>query len=164
MITMIAAVDKNNAIGNDNNLLCCIPEDMKRFKNITTGHTIIMGRKTFESLHGILKNRTHVVITKNKLFKVRDKNVIVVHSIEDVLSMLKEDEEYFIIGGESIYRQFMPYAEKMHITFINYEFEADTFFPSIDYKDWIVRESIDGKVDNNTMFYYKFVTLKRKHN
>lgn len=161
MVTIIAAVDKNNAIGNNNGLLCRIQEDLERFKNITMGHTIIMGRKTFESMPQVLANRKHIVITRNKYFKVQDDSVIISHSVEEVLSFLKEKEEYFVIGGESIYRQFMPYTDKMYLTFIDYEFKADTFFPSIDYKNWTVIESIDGKMDENITFDYKFLTLRR---
>lgn len=161
MISIIAAVAKNNAIGKDNKLLWHLPEDLKRFKEITLGHTIIMGRKTFESLPKILPGRNHIVITRNKAFKVENKRVTVVNSIEEAMELLKEEGEYFVIGGEKIYKQFLPFADKMYITFIEEEFHGDVFFPDIDYTVWRIVESIACTESNKNTLSYRFTTLER---
>ncbi|WP_010233487.1 dihydrofolate reductase [Clostridium arbusti] len=161
MFTIIAAVAKNNAIGKDNKLLWHLPEDLKRFKKITTGHTIIMGRKTFESLPKVLPDRHHIVITRNKSFKVEDNRVTVVNSIEDLLDLLKKNEEYFVIGGAEVYKQLLPYVEKIYLTSIDKEFNADAFFPDIDYKAWSVVEKTEYQKNGKNLLPYRFITLKR---
>jgi dihydrofolate reductase len=161
MITIIAAVAKNNAIGKDNKLLWHLPEDLKRFKKITTGHTIIMGRKTFESLPKVLPDRHHIVITRNKSFKVEDNRVTVVNSIEDLLDLLKKSEEYFVIGGAEVYKQLLPYVEKIYLTSIDKEFNADVFFPDINYKAWSVVEKAEYQKNDKNSLPYRFITLKR---
>lgn len=161
MFTIIAAVSKNNAIGKDNKLLWHLPEDLKRFKKITTGHTIIMGRKTFESLPKVLPDRHHIVITRNKSFKVEDNRVTVVNSIEDLLDLLKKNEEYFVIGGAEVYKQLLPYVEKIYLTSIAKEFNADAFFPDIDYKAWSVVEKTEYQKNGKNLLPYRFITLKR---
>lgn len=161
MLTIIAAVAKNNVIGKDNKLLWHLPEDLKRFKEITTGHTIIMGRKTFESLPKVLPDRHHMVITRNKAFKVEDSRVTMVNSIGELLSSLKKDEEYFVIGGEEIYSQLLPYAERMYITTVDGEFNGDAFFPNIDYKAWTVVEKTEYQQNDKNLLPYRFITLKR---
>lgn len=164
MLSIIVAVAKNNAIGIENGLLCKLPNDLKRFKEITIGHTIIMGRKTFESLPNILPSRHHIIITRNKFFKVQDDRVTVVHSIEDILSCLNDREEYFVVGGEEIYRKLLPYAEKLYLTIVDHKFEADSFFPEIDYSQWKVVEKISGIQDDENSLIYSFVTLKKEVN
>lgn len=161
MLTIIAAAARNNAIGNNNRLLWHLPEDLKRFKEITTGHTIIMGRKTFESLPGLLPDRYHIVITRNESFNVEDERVTVAHSIEEVLCSLKDEEEYFIIGGGEIYSQFLPYAEKIYLTAVDEEFQADTFFPDIDYTKWKVAEKIECTQKDKNSLPHTFITLNR---
>jgi len=157
-ISIIAAItEKNSGIGKDNKLLWHIPEDLKRFKEITTGHAVIMGEKTFESLGKPLSNRTNIVISDNPNYNPQ--NVIIVGSIGESLEKAKkiEKEEIFICGGGSIYRQFMPLADKLYLTVVEGNFEADTFFP--DYSDFkkVVKEEkgSDGK------YNYKFVELIR---
>ncbi|AGK97221.1 dihydrofolate reductase [Clostridium pasteurianum] len=164
MIAIIAAVAKNNAIGKDNELLWYLPEDLKRFKKITIGHTIIMGRKTFQSLPKILPDRHHMVITRNKTFKVEDDRVTVVNSIEELLASLKEDEEYFVIGGADIYKQLLPYAEKMYITAVDDEFDGDVFFPDINHKDWRIVENTEQLQNSKNSLSYRFITFKRINN
>lgn len=161
MFTIIAAVAKNNAIGKDNKLLWHLPEDLKRFKKITTGHTIIMGRKTFESLPKVLPDRHHIVITRNKSFKVEDNRVTVVNSIEDLLDLLKKNEEYFVIGGAEVYKQLLPYVEKIYLTSIDKGFNADAFFPDIDYKAWSIVEKTEYQKNGKNLLPYRFITLKR---
>lgn len=164
MLTIIAAVAKNNAIGKDNKLLWHLPEDLKRFKEITMGHTIIMGRKTFQSLPKILPDRHHIVITRNKTFKVEDDRVTVINSIEELLALLKKDEEYFVIGGEEIYRQLLPYAEKMYITAVDDEFDGDVFFPDINHKVWKIVDNAEQLENNTNSLSYRFSTFKRINN
>lgn len=164
MLTIIAAVAKNNAIGKDNKLLWYLPEDLKRFKEITTGHTIIMGRKTFQSLPKILPDRHHIVITRNKKFSVEDNRVTVINSIEELLALLKKDEEYFVIGGADIYNQLLPYAEKMYVTILNDEFDGDVFFPKIDHRVWRIVDNDKQMKNNKTSSSYKFITFKRISN
>lgn len=140
MISIIAAIAENNAIGKDNKLLWHLPEDLKRFKELTTGNVIVMGQKTFESLPiKPLPNRTNIVITDDRKFKHED--IIKSYSIEAAVNrakkLAKKDGEIFIIGGGSIYKQFMDIADKLYITEVKLTFEdADTFFPRIHKTKW----------------------------
>jgi dihydrofolate reductase len=161
-ISIIVAIAKNNGIGKDNKLLCHIPGDLKRFKQITTGHTVIMGKNTFLSLPGgPLKNRNNVVISDNHLDHFE--GCITVFSIDEALCHCDNNQECFVIGGASIYRQFLPYASKLYLTLLNKSFEADTFFPEIDPGEWIEisREIqvIEGKHD----FDFEYIVLQRKN-
>jgi dihydrofolate reductase len=134
MITLIAAAAENNALGKDNQLVWHLPDDFKRFKQITSGHYIIMGRKTFESFPKPLPNRTHVIITRQKNYKVD--GCIVVNSIEDAIKSCPKDEEVFIIGGADIYSQSIDFADKIELTRVHANFEADAFFPEININQW----------------------------
>lgn len=129
-ISMIAAVAKNLAIGKDNKLLWHIPEDLKRFKELTKGHAVVMGNKTFESLGRPLPQRTNIVIAKDENYKAD--GCVVVHSLDDAIEAAKksESDEIFIIGGGSIYAQFLPRADKLYITKVDKEFDGDVFFPA----------------------------------
>lgn len=139
MITMIAAVGKNREIGKGNDLIWNLKDDKKFFRSTTSGHTIIMGRKTFESLNGLLPNRHHVVLTTNKEYA--PDGVEVVHSVDEVLEKYgKGDEECFIIGGGEIYKLFLPYAQKMYLTEIDDEcVDAEVFFPEFDKNSYDVK-------------------------
>ena len=159
MLSLIVAKAENNVIGKDNKLLWHLPEDLKRFKNLTTGHTIIMGRKTFESLGRVLPNRKHVVFTQNPNFKVDDANVKVVHSLSDIQEYVEDKNENFVIGGEKIYNLLMPYVNKMYITEIHKDFDGDTFFPNVDLESW--KETSREKM-NADDFDYDFVVYERK--
>lgn len=134
MITLIAAAAENNALGKDNQLVWHLPDDFKRFKQITSGHYIIMGRKTFESFPKPLPNRTHVIITRQKNYKVD--GCIVVNSIEDAIKVCPKEEEVFIIGGADIYNQSIDFADKIELTRVHANFEADAFFPKINLNHW----------------------------
>ena len=136
MLSIIVAKGKNNIIGKENKLVWSLPADMKRFRELTTGHVIIMGRKTFESLGKILPNRKHVVFTQNPDFKVDDENVQIVHSMLEIKEYIDNDEENFVIGGAMIYSLLMPHVTKMYVTEINKDFEGDTFFPKINLDIW----------------------------
>lgn len=156
-MNLIAAVDKNWAIGKNGDLLVSIPEDMKLFRAETTGKVIVMGRKTLESFPGgnPLKNRTNIVITQNPGY-VKE-GVTVCHSVEETLEELKnyKDEDIYIIGGGTIYRQFLPYCSTAHITKIDFAYEADTYFPNLD-KDanWKVTESSEEKTYFDLEYYF----------
>jgi dihydrofolate reductase len=142
----IVAVDKNWAIGYQNKLLVSIPADMRFFRDETTGKVVIMGRKTLETFPGgqPLKNRTNIVITRDPEFKVKD--AIVVHSVEEALEITKKyrTDDIYVIGGDSVYRQFLPYCNIAHITKIDYSYHADTYFPKLDQREeWVLAEESD---------------------
>ena len=134
MITLIAAAAENNALGKDNQLIWHLPDDFKRFKEITSGHYIIMGRKTFESFPKPLPNRTHVIITRQKDYSVEGS--IVVNSLERALGVCPNKEEIFVIGGADIYKQFIDFADKIELTRVHDDFEADAYFPEINLNKW----------------------------
>ncbi|MBE7722071.1 MAG: dihydrofolate reductase [Lacrimispora celerecrescens] len=133
-MNIIVAVDKNWAIGNQGQLLVSIPEDKKLFRDETMGKVIVMGRKTLESLPGKqpLYGRTNIVLTKNPDYKV--KGAVVCHSLTEAMEELGKypEEDCFIIGGQSIYEQFLPYCNTAHVTYIDYRYSADTYFPNLD--------------------------------
>ena len=134
MITIIAAAGSNNELGKDNDLVWHLPDDFKRFKKLTTGHHIIMGRKTFQSFPKPLPNRVHIVITRNTNY--HPEGAIIVHSMTEALELSKDDDQAFIIGGGEIYKLGMKIADKIELTRVNSSFEADTFFPEIPSDDW----------------------------
>lgn len=134
MIIAIAAIGMNNELGKDNQLIWHLPNDFKRFKTLTTGHYIIMGRKTFESFPKPLPNRTHVIITRQKNYTAE--NCIVVDSMKKAIAVCPKDEDVYIIGGGEIYKQSIDFADKLEITRVYHSFEADTFFPEIDTAKW----------------------------
>ena len=161
-MNLIVAVDKNWAIGNQNRLLVSIPADMKFFRETTMNKVVVLGRKTLESFpNGLpLKKRTNIVITRDKNYQVKD--AIVVHSVEEALKELEKysEEEIYVIGGESIYRQMLPYCKVAHVTKVNHAYDADTYFPNLDEKDeWVVT----GVSEEQTYFdlEYEFVRYER---
>lgn len=160
-ISIIVAIAENNAIGKGNKLLCHIPGDLTRFKRITAGHTVIMGKKTFESLPGgPLQGRRNIVISDNKDDKFED--CIMAYSINEALDMCEDIKENFIIGGGTIYKQFLKYTTKLYITKVYKTFEADSFFPELDYGEWeeIEREDLPSGKKND--FSYSYITYKRR--
>jgi dihydrofolate reductase len=159
-ISIIVAVAKNFAIGRNNDLLWHIPEDLKRFKRITLGHQVIMGRMTYLSLpFRPLKNRTNIVITDNPVESFD--GCITVHSIEEALNLCNENEESFIIGGGSVYRQFLPHCNKLYLTMVHKDFEADTFFPTLDLSQWKLVEKEDQDATRELGFSYSFLTFEK---
>jgi len=148
MITMIAAAGENNELGKNNDLVWHLPDDFKRFKQLTTGHHIIMGRKTFESFPKPLPNRTHVVITRDKNYVNND--AVIVHSLDEALLKSSVDEQPFIIGGGEIYKLGLEVADKIELTRVHGTFEADTFFPEFDRNHWeLVLEEKHPKDDRH---------------
>ena len=162
MLSIIVAKAKNNAIGKDNQLLWHLSDDLKRFKKLTTGHTIIMGRKTFESLGRVLPNRKHIVFTQNPDFKVNDENVEIVHSMLQIQEYIENQEEAFVIGGAIIYNLLMPYVKKMYVTEIDKEFDGDVFFPRIDEEKWKEISREKGPEDTGNNFTYEYVTYEKR--
>ena len=136
MISIIVAVAQNGVIGGENKLLWHISEDLQRFKRITSGHPVIMGRKTFESLGRPLPNRTNVVITRSRDYN--PEGVEVVHSLEEAVALFPPDEEIFITGGGEIYRQALPIADKFYLTVVKHDYDGDTRFPDWNESEWEV--------------------------
>lgn len=161
MLSIIVAVAKNNVIGKDNKLIWHIPADLKHFKDITTGHTIIMGRKTFESLGRILPNRKHVILCNDMELNIDNENVEVLEDVSMVKKYADSEEENFVIGGATIYRLLMPYADKLYITHINQEFDGDVTFPEIKKEEWKVVSSTKGIKDEQNPYDYEFVNYER---
>lgn len=160
MITMIAAAAENNALGKDNDLVWHLPDDFKRFKRLTSGHYIIMGRKTFESFPRLLPDRTHVIITRKEDYQ--PEGTIVVNSLEEALRVSKLDEQPFIIGGGEIYKMGMDVADRIELTRVHAEFEADTYFPEIDKNKWeLVKEQFHEK-DEKHDHSFTYLTYERK--
>lgn len=155
-ITIIAAIGENNELGLDNKLIWNIKEDLKRFKKLTTGHSIIMGRKTFESISKALPGRLNIVLTKNKNFKFKD--VSIASNIHEAIELTKDDEQPFIIGGSEIYSLFINMAQTIELTRVHNNFKADTFFPDINFGKWNKIYEEKFNLDN---LPYSFITYKK---
>ena len=160
MVTIMAAIAANNALGKDNQLIWHLPADLKRFKKTTLNHAVIVGRKTYESLGKPLPNRTNIIITRDKNYQVE--GCVIVNSLKEALKAAAEvDENPFILGGAEIYKQAMPLADKLDITFVHHQFEADVFFPEIDKTIWKETSRENFKADENNKYDYSFVTFER---
>jgi len=160
MKILIAATSLNYALGKDNKIIWHLPDDFKRFKELTSGHHIIMGRKTFESFPKPLPNRTHVVITRQK--KYHPKGCIVVNSIEAAFEICPKNEDVFLIGGAEIYELGLPFIDKIELTLINDNFEADAFFPKIDFTKWeLIKEEFHAK-DEKHAHEFSFQTFLKR--
>lgn len=157
MIILIAAAGENNELGKNNDLLWHLPDDFKRFKALTTGHYIIMGRKTFESFPKPLPNRTHIIITRNENYKVPE-GCHVVNSIEKALQACPENETVYVIGGGEIYKQSIGLADTIELTRVHHCFEADAFFPDIDPKKWKRTASEFHDKDEKHAYSFTFET------
>jgi dihydrofolate reductase len=161
MITIIAAIAKNNALGKDNDLIWHLPADLKRFKKRTSGHHILMGRNTFESIGKPLPNRTSVIITRNDhYFK---EGCLIANSIEEAIEITGQ-KDAFIIGGAQIYKQALEnnLVDALDITMVHQEFEADVFFPEIDTTIWMEVSREDFEADDKNNYNYSFVSYKKK--
>lgn len=161
-MNLIVAVDNNWAIGNRNKLLVSIPNDMKHFREETTGKVVVLGRKTLETFPQgqPLKNRTNIILSAKKDYQV--KGAVAVHSIEELLEELKQyrDEDIYIIGGDSVYRQMLPYCSVAHVTKIDHEYEADTYFPNLDQDgDWEI--TADSEEQTYFDLAYQFLKYER---
>ena len=163
MLSIIVAKASNDVIGGDNKLLWHISDDLKRFKEITSGHTIIMGRKTFESLPKALPNRHHIVITRDKNFKVNSSQVEVVNDINSIVNRFENSkEEVFVIGGGEIYKALLPNSDKIYLTRVYKDFTGDTKFPEINFEDWFIDYESETLVNEPDNLKFDYINLVRK--
>lgn len=162
MISIIVALARNRAIGLNGNLIWHLSADLKYFKRVTTGHTVIMGYKTFLSLPNqrALPNRRNIIISSH--LEQAPEGFELVHSIQEAVNMVHYEEETFVIGGGSIYEQFLPHADKLYLTRIDKEFEADTYFPYIDFDEWNLIDVNVVDEDPQVDFTYRFEVWERK--
>lgn len=160
ILSIIAAISKNNVIGKNNKLPWYLPADLKRFRKITTNHNVIMGRKSFDSLDFILPNRKNIVLSRTgKINKEGD--VLILKDMNELESYIKSNEENFLIGGGQLYEQLMPYVTKMYITMIHHEFEGDTYFPEIDKELWRLTSREKGIKDDENQLDYEFLIYEK---
>lgn len=160
ILSLIAAIGKNNELGKDNTLLWHIPADLKYFRDTTRGHAVIMGRKTFESIGRPLPNRENIVITRDHYWQAD--GVQVVHSLDEALAVYKDTEqEVFVIGGAQIYAEALPYADKLYITRIDTSVPADTFFPDVDMNIWRETSHEAHEPNEQNPLPYAFVTYEK---
>ena len=156
-ITIIVAAAENDAIGINNDLIWSLPNDLKRFKKLTSGHCIIMGRKTFDSFPGLLPNRKHIVISK-KSESYFPKEVCVVNNFEDAIKATNEDENPYVIGGGQIYNLAMKHSDIIELTRVHEEFEADTFFPKINWDEWELINEENHVIDERHKYSFTYKT------
>ena len=164
MITLIAAAAENNALGKDNEMIWHLPDDFKRFKKLTSGHIVILGRKTYESLNGPLPNRKHIIITRQKNYadNVDSDCCIVVDSIEEAIAKTNPDEENFVIGGGEIYNLALPLADKIELTRVHGTFDAEAFFPEFNTDNWdLVNEEYHPKDEKHKVDFTYQTFLKK---
>lgn len=159
-ISLVAAVSKNNVIGNKGKLPWHLPADMHHFRELTMGKPVIMGRKTFESIGKPLEGRESIVMTSDPNYQAEGR--VVVHSIEEALKAAEGNEEVVIIGGGKIYEEFLPQADRIYLTEIHQDFEGDTYFPEFDQNEWQETSRQDFEADEKNQFAYSFLTLERK--
>ncbi|AOC94285.1 Dihydrofolate reductase [Flavobacterium anhuiense] len=160
MIIMIAAAAENNALGKNNELVWHLPNDFKRFKSLTTGHHIIMGRKTFESFPKPLPDRVHIVISRQENYK--PEGCIVVDSIEKAIALCPENDDSYVIGGGEIYNLALPFTDIIELTKVHHSFDADAFFPKINKSEWVLVESEENYKDEKHLYDYTYETYIRK--
>ena len=159
IVSIIVAIGENHAIGKNNQLLWHMPNDLKHFKDITSGRTIIMGRKTFDSVGKPLPRRRNIVVTRQE---ITIPGCEVVKSIEDGLALCKDEDEVFIGGGAEIYKLAMHLTDRIYLTIIHKSFDADTFFPEIDKLEWKEVKREDFEPDEKNPLSYSFITLERR--
>ena len=160
-LTLIVAAAENDVIGKDNQLIWHLSDDLKRFKSLTSSHCMIMGRKTFESFGKPLPNRTHIIVTRQQNYQVPS-GVIVVHNLEDAIDAAKNDPQPFILGGGDIYKEAMPYADKIELTRVHERFDGDTWFPEIDHSIWKETDNQLHQKDENHNHSFSFITYQRR--
>jgi len=160
MLSIIAAVSANNALGKDNKLLWHLPADLKRLKELTMGHHLIMGRKTFESLGRPLPGRPHIVISRD--INLKFEGVTVVDSLAKAFELAKNDNQPFIFGGAEIYKQALPFIERIYLTRVNETFEGDAYFPELDMNNWELVSKLDFEPDEKNKFHYSYEEYKKR--
>jgi dihydrofolate reductase len=151
-LSIIVAVSKNGVIGVNNTLPWHLPEDLKRFKALTMGHHIVMGRKTFESLGRLLPGRTSVIVSRNRHYQVE--GAIVVASLEEAMNCCKDDDEAFLIGGAQMYQVGISLADKLYITEVDVDVDGDAYMPEIDYSQWELQEKVEHISSNGLKYCY----------
>ena len=159
-LSIVVAMDSNRLIGKDNGLPWHLPADLAFFKKLTTGNTILMGRKTFDSIGRPLPNRRNIVITRNADIEITDCEVV--NSIEKALSLVQSETEVMVIGGAKLYQQILPIADRLYITQVEGEFDGDTYFPHYDEDDWLEVSCESHQPDEKNKHAYHFIILKRK--
>lgn len=161
MISIIAAVSNNNVLGRDNQIIWQIPADLQYFKSITQGHVVIMGRKTFESLEKPLSNRTNIVVTRQHDYA--GEGIIIAHSVQEAIKKARNfnEEEIFIIGGGEIYRQCLPFTDRIYLTKIHAVYAGDTYFPEFDEDEWKVIKEEHHEADQKNKHPYTFLVYQR---
>ena len=161
VVSMIAAMDKNRLIGNGPDIPWQMPVDQRHFRDMTIGKSVVMGRKTFETLKRPLGKRQNIVLTRNTAYEA-PKGCIVAHSVEDIFKLSEETEELMICGGAPIYEAFLPHANRLYLTQIHATFKGDVYFPAFDMDAWEEVKRIDGEPDEKNPYPYSFLFLERK--
>ncbi|WP_158737824.1 dihydrofolate reductase [Alteribacillus sp. YIM 98480] len=161
MISFIAAMDENRVIGHENKMPWHLPADLKHFKEVTSGSPIIMGRKTYEAIGRPLPRRQNIIVTNTKDFAAEGCEVV--HSLDEAKRIAATKQEIFVIGGETLFEQFLPAADRMYLTIIHDTFPGDTYFPEWQTEDWVTTEKKQGKTDEKNLYPHTFITLERKH-
>lgn len=162
MISFIVAMANDNVIGKDGKMPWHLPNDLKYFKRVTTGYPVLMGRKTYESIGKPLANRRNIVLTRDKSFHAD--GIEVIHSLKEVEPLMKDSEEFFVIGGATLYEQLLPLADRLYVTKIHAQFEGDTYFPQIDEDEWQVVHQEQGIIDDKNVYEHTFYVYERKQN
>jgi dihydrofolate reductase len=155
--SIVAAIAANNVIGKNNKLPWHLPKDLEHFYQLIAGKPVVMGRKTYESIGRPIKNSENIVLSHNQAFKIKGGKVV--HSIDEILNLFEKNIEVMIIGGETVYKQFLPLANKMYLTLIDQEFDGDTYFPKWKKSEWRI---IDQSPKYSNLYSYSFLTLQRK--
>ena len=159
-ITIIAAVSENNVLGKNNKLIWHIPNDLKRFKKLTLGHSVIMGRKTFESIAKPLPQRKNIILTRNKNYKA--KGAVIAHNVKEALNFCENDNQPFIIGGGEIYKLFMSISNKIELTRIHKSYDGDAFFPEILEEKWKLVSSKKNNFNETKIINFSYLTYIKK--
>lgn len=159
-LSLIAAMDENRVIGSDNRLPWRLPADLQHFKRLTMGKPMVMGRKTWESLPGLLPGRTHIVITANPTYQAA--GCLLVHSIEQALAAAGEVDEIMVVGGANLYRQLLPRADRLYLTLVHTRVSGDAWFPDYQADEWRETAREDHAADERNPFAYSFLTLQRE--
>lgn len=160
MISFIVAMDKHRLIGKENDLPWRLPADLAHFKRVTSGHTVIMGRKTYESIGKPLPNRRNVVVTRSQAYTAE--GVDIVHSIDEAIRLTEHENETFVIGGSELFKAFWPHADRMYVTYIDEVFDGDTYFPEIDGQEWELVSIEAGIVDEKNVYPHEFRVYERQ--
>ena len=160
IVSFVVAIAENNAIGKNNELLWSLPKDMKHFKEITSGHTIIMGRKTFDSMGKPLPNRRNIVITRKKDLNIPGAEVV--NSLDQALTLCNNEQEVYVIGGAEIYNEALPKTDRIYLTRVHKSFEADAFFPELNPEEWVETAREEHLPDEKNQIAFTFLTLESK--